>query len=78
MNYDLGYIATQRDIIAKKMLDDRLENKIHEDFDEKDKAIISKNVRTKNYLICDLDRSIHNSIEQASNAHDMWKMLKVT
>ena len=31
-----------------------------------------------NYLICGLDRSICNNVEQAFSSHEMWKMLEVT
>ena len=45
------------------MVDGSLVDKTHEDFDEKDKAMISENVQAKIYLICFLDMSIYNSIE---------------
>ena len=40
--------------------------------------MISKNVRAKHYLTRGLDRNIFNSVNQASSAHEMWRMLKVT
>ena len=51
------------DVIPMKKVDDRLVEKTHEDFDEKDKIMISKNAKVKNYLIYGLDRNIHNSID---------------
>ena len=39
--------------------------------DDKDKIMISKNNKAKNYLICGLDRNIYNSVDQTSSAHEM-------
>ena len=51
---------------------------MHEELDNKDKIMLSKNAKTKNFLICGLDRNIYNSVDQASSVHDMWKMLEIT
>ena len=40
--------------------------------------MISKNAEVKNYLICSLDRNIYNGVDQASSAHEMWRILEVT
>ena len=39
------------DMIPMKNVDDRFVEKTHEDLHEKDKIMISKNVKAKNYLI---------------------------
>ena len=51
---------------------------MHEELDDKDKIILSKNAKAKNFLICGLDRNIYNNVNQASSDHDMWKMLEIT
>ena len=66
------------DMIRMKKIDNRFVEKTHEDFDERDKIMISKNTKAKNYLIYGLDRNIYNSVDQASSAHKMWRMLEVT
>ena len=66
------------DMIPRRKVDDRFVEKSHEDLDDRDKIMISKNTKTKNYLICGLDRNIYNRVDQASSAHEMWRMLKVT
>ena len=71
MDYDLWYIVMNGPIIPKKREGDTWVAKTHEDLDEKDKIVISKNAKAKNYLICGLDRSIYNSVEKASNAFEM-------
>ena len=40
--------------------------------------MISKNTNVKNYLICGLNRNIYTSVEQASNAHEIWRIVEVT
>ena len=57
------------DIIPWKKIDDRFVEKTHEDLDDKDKIMISKNAKAKNYLICGLDRNIYNSVDKASMMH---------
>ena len=52
--------------------------KTHDDFDDKDKIMISKNARAKHYLTCGLHRNIFNSVNQASSAYEIWRMLEVT
>ena len=66
------------DILPKKKVEDIWVLKTHEGFDEKYKILISKNARAKHYLFCSLDRDIFNSIENASSAHDIWRMLEIT
>ena len=39
-----------------------------DDFDDRDKVLISKNSRAKHYLICALDRNIFNCVDQESSA----------
>ena len=78
IDYDIWYIVMHGDIIPRKKIEGRFVYKAHEDLDEKDKIMISKNAKATNYLICDIDRNIYNSMGQASNAHEMWRMLKVT
>ena len=63
INYDIWYIVMNGDIIPKKKIEDRLVLKTHEDFDDRDKILISKNARAKHYLFCSLDRDIFNSID---------------
>ena len=55
----------------KKKVNNRLIKKRHEDFDEKDKIVISKNAKAKNYWIYGLDINIYNNVDQASYAHEM-------
>ena len=69
IDYDLWYMHD--DIIPMKKFDDRLAQKTQEDFDEKDKIMISMNSKAKNDLMCRLDRNIYNSIDHASRAHEM-------
>ena len=71
INYNIRYIVMHGDMIPKKNVDDRFVEKTHEDFDERDKIMIFKNIKAKNYLICRLDRNIYNCVDQASNAHEM-------
>ena len=59
------------DILPKKKVDDTFIAKVHEELDDKDKIILSKNAKAKNFLICGLDRNIYNSVDHASSAHDM-------
>ena len=66
------------DMIPKKKVDNVLVEKSYEDLDDKDKVLLSKNARAKHYLFCGLDRDIFNSVENASSAHDIWKILEVT
>ena len=62
IDYDIWYIVMNGDIIPKKKVEDRRVLKTHEDFDERDKILISKNTRAKHYLFCSLDRDIFNSM----------------
>ena len=62
VTYDLWDIVILEDIIPTKIVDGRLIDKTRAYFDQKDNIIISKIVRTKNYLICGFDRSIYNSV----------------
>ena len=78
IDYDLWYIVMNRDIIPKKKVEDRWVVKTQDDFDDRDKIMISKNTRAKYYLICGLDRNIFNSVDQAYTAPEMWRMLEVT
>ena len=71
VDYDIWYIVMHGDIILKKKVDDIFVAKVYEEFDDKDKIILSKKVKAKKFLICGLDRNIYNSIDQASSAHDM-------
>ena len=71
IDYVIWYIVMHGDIIPKKKVDDRLVEKTHEDLDDKDKIMISKNAKPKNYFICGLQRNIYNSLDQASSAHEM-------
>ena len=54
-----------------KKVDDRFVDKVHQELDEKHKTMLSKNAKAKNFLICDLDINIYNSVDQASSAHDV-------
>ena len=78
IDYDIWYIVINGDIIPKKKVKDRWVLKTREDFDDKDKMLISKTARTKHYFICNLDRDIFNSVDQASSAHEIWKRLEIT
>ena len=78
IDYDIWYIVMHGDMILMKKVDDKFVEKTREDFDEKEKIMISKNAKANNYLICRLDRNIYNSVDQTSCAHEMWRMLKVT
>ena len=78
IDYNIWYIVMNGDIIPKKKVDNILVEKSFEELDDKDKAMLSKNARAKHYLICGLDRDIYNSVDQASSAHEMWKMLEIT
>ena len=78
LDYGLWYIVMNGYIILKKKIKDRWIVKTHDDFDDRDKIIISKNARAKHYLKCGLDRNIFNSVDQDFSAHDMWRMLEVT
>ena len=69
IDYDIWYIVMNGDIILKKKVEDIWVLKIHEDFDDRDKILMSKNARAKHYLFCSLDIDIFNSIDQASSAH---------
>ena len=71
IDYDIWYIVMHGDIIPKKKIDDIFVAKVHEELDVKDKIILSKNTKAKNFLICGIDRNIYNSVDQASSAHDM-------
>ena len=51
------------DMIPMKKVDDTLVEKTNEDFDEKEKIMMSKNSKAKNYVICGLDRNIYNSVD---------------
>ena len=78
IDYNIWYIIMYGDMIHMKKIDDRFVEKTHEDFDEKDKIMTSKNAKAKNYLTCGLDRNIYNSVDQASSAYKIWRMLEVT
>ena len=78
IDYDIWYIFMHGDMILMKQVDDRFVEKNHRDFDERDKIMISKNAKAKNYLIFGLDRNINNSVDPESGAHEMWRMLEVT
>ena len=71
-DYDIWYMVMHRDMILMKKVDDRFVEKTYKDFDEKDKIMMSKNAKTKNYLIYGLDRNIYNSVDQVSSAYKMW------
>ena len=71
VDYDIWYIVMHGDIISRKKVDDRFVDKVHEELDEKDKIMISKNAKAKNFLICCLDRNIYSSVNQASSENDM-------
>ena len=51
IDYDIQYIVMHGDMIPIKKVDDRFVDKTYEDFGEKDKIMISKNSKAKNYLI---------------------------
>ena len=70
IDYDMWYIIMHDDKILRKKVDDRFVDKTYEDLDDKDKIMISKNAKAKNYLICDLNKNIYNSVDQASSAHE--------
>ena len=58
----------------KKKVEDGWVVKTHDDFDDRDKIMISKNARAKHYFTCGLYRYIFNSIDQACkacSAHEM-------
>ena len=76
IDYDIWYTVMHGDIIPRKKIGDRFVENVHEELDEKDKIMMSK--KAKNYLICGLDRNVYNSVDQASSAHEMWKMLKIS
>ena len=78
IDYDFWYIVMNGDIIPKKKVEDIWVLKTHEDFDERDKILISKKAKAKHYLFCSLDRDIFNSVDQASSAHEIWKRLEIT
>ena len=78
VHYDIWYIVRHGDIIPRKKVDDIFVDKVHEELDDEDKIMLSKNVKAKFFLICGLVRNIYNSVDQASSAHDMWKMLEIT
>ena len=61
------------DITPRKKVGDTFVDKGHEELDDKNKVMLSKNAKAKHYLICGLDRDIYNSVDQASSAHEMWK-----
>ena len=71
IDYDIWYIVMNGDIMPKKKVENRWVLKTHEDFDDRDKILISKNARAKHCLFCSLDRDIFNSIDQASSAHEI-------
>ena len=71
IDYDIWYIDMHGDIIPRKKVDDRFFDKVHEELDEKDKIMLTKNAKVKNFLICGLNRNIYNSADQASSTHDM-------
>ena len=77
VDYDIWYIVMHGDIIPKKKVGDIFFDKVHKELDDKDKIMLSKNAKAKNFLICGLDRNMSNSVDQASNAHDMWKILEI-
>ena len=56
INYDIWYIVMHGDIIPRKKIDDGFVEKVHEELDEKDKIMISKSAKAKNYLIYGLER----------------------
>ena len=66
------------DIIPKKKVGDIFIDKVHDELNDKNKIKLSKNGKAKNFLICGLDRNIYSSVDQASSAHYMWKMLEIT
>ena len=70
-DYDIWYIVIHGNIIPRKKIGDIFVDKVHEELDDKDKIMLSKNAKAKNFLTCDLDRNIYNSVDQASSAHDM-------
>ena len=44
---------------------------MYEELDNKEKIILSKNAKAKNFLIRGLDRNIYNSVDQSSSPRDM-------
>ena len=64
IDYDIWYIVMHVDMIPMKKIHDKFVEKTHEDFDKTDKIMISKNAKTKNYLICGLDKNIYNNVDQ--------------
>ena len=47
IDYDIWYIVMLGDIIPRKKVDNRFVEKTHEDLDDKDKIMISKNAKEK-------------------------------
>ena len=50
------------DFIPRKKICDIFVDKMHEELDDKDKIMLSKNAKAKFFLICGLDRNIYNSV----------------
>ena len=63
IDYDIQYIVMNGDRLPKKKVEDIWVLKTHEEFDEKDKILNSKNARAKYYLFCSSDRDVFNSIK---------------
>ena len=78
IDYDLWHIVSNGPYIPKHVINGVEVLKTYEAYDENDKKMLSKNAKAKYALICGLDRDVFKNIEQASTAHDMWKMLEVT
>ena len=78
IDYDLWHIVSNGPYIPKHVVNSVEILKTYEALDENDKRMLSKNAKAKYALICGLDRDVFKNIEQASTAHDMWKMLEVT
>ena len=62
MDYDLWYIVVHGNMIHMKKVDGRLIEKTHDNFDKKDKIMISKNAKAKNYLIYGLGKNIYKIV----------------
>ncbi|XP_060960663.1 uncharacterized protein LOC133031227 [Cannabis sativa] len=77
IDYDLWHIVCYGPYIPMHVVDGVETVKKYDAYNENDKKMMSKNAKAKYALICGLDRDIFKNIEQASSAHDMWKMLEV-
>ncbi|PON45668.1 hypothetical protein TorRG33x02_328160, partial [Trema orientale] len=76
MGDDLLNIIVQGPYIPKKIIDNKFVEKEFYEFDDFDKIMFSKNGCAFNCLLCSLDVNIYNSVQMATSAHEMWKMLE--